>query len=83
MRETVRVSFDVPIKEHAYIKTACAKLRIALRDLMKEIFHRTYRQMRKKELHASLLRGFKEAYEGKTIPLTQEDLEKWEKMLDE
>lgn len=83
MREKVRVSFDVPIEEHTFIKTECAKSRIAFRDLMKEVFHKTYQEMQKRELHDMLLKGFEQSYEGKTIELTDEDFENWNKSLND
>ena len=41
MRETVRVSFDVPIDEHTFVKSACVEAHINFRDLMKDVFHKT------------------------------------------
>ncbi|MBA3817062.1 MAG: hypothetical protein H0X29_11205 [Parachlamydiaceae bacterium] len=34
MRETVRVSFDVFIDEHTFVKSACVEAHINFRDLM-------------------------------------------------
>ncbi len=83
MKDKVRVSFDVPVEEHTFIKSKCVKSRIAFKELMQEIFHKTYTEMKKNELHHMILKGFEDSYAGKTTRLTQEDLEKWEKMLDD
>ena len=83
MKEKVRVSFDVPIEEHTFIKTECAKSRIAFKELMRDVFHKTYEEMKKKEFQDELLRGFQDSYEGKGRVITQEELDKWDKMVDE
>lgn len=85
MRETVRVSFDVPIDEHTFIKSACVEAHINFRDLMKDVFHKTVEELKKnkkKRLHDMLTKGFREAKGGKTTPLTQKDLDNWSKMVD-
>lgn len=85
MKETVRVSFDVPIDEHTFIKSACVEAHINFRDLMKDVFHKTVEELKKKkkkELHDMLTKGFQEAKEGKTRPLTQDDLDNWSKMVE-
>ncbi len=81
MTDTVRVSFDVPVEEHTFLKSECAKNRIALRDLLKNVFHKTVEELKKKQLHEMLDQGFQNAYEGKTTRLTKEQLNKWNEML--
>lgn len=81
MTNTVRVSFDVPEEEHTLVKSDCAKNRIALRSLLKDIFHKTAEEVKKKQLHDMINRGFQDVYEGKTTRLTDEILQKWEEML--
>lgn len=82
MKKTVRVSFDVPIDEHTFIKAACVEAHINFRDLMKDVFHRKVEELKKNGLHEMLTKGFQEATEGKTTPLTQKDLDNWNKMID-
>lgn len=82
MKETVRVSFDVPIDEHTFVKAACVEAHINFRDLMKDVFHRTAQDLKKKRLHDMLEQGFQEVKEGKTKRLTQDDLDNWSKMVD-
>lgn len=83
MSETVRVSFDVPIEEHTLVKAACVEAHINFRDLMRDIFHKTAEELKKKRLHNLLQQGFQEAKEGKTTPLTQKDLDNWSKMVND
>ena len=81
MKETVRVSFDVPTEEHTLVKAACVEAHINFRDLMKDVFHKTAEELKKKRLHSMLRKGFQEVEEGKTTSLTQEDLDNWSEMV--
>lgn len=83
MKETVRVSFDVPIEEHTFLKTKCVEFRIPFRNLMRQVFHKTVEDFRKKQLHGMLNQGFQESYEGKTTRLTKAQLNKWNEMLND
>lgn len=83
MKNFVRVSFDVPIEEHTFLKSKCAKDRIVLRDLMRDLFHKTVEDYKKKELHDILLDGFHDSYEGKGRVISQEELDSWSKMVDD
>ena len=47
--ETVRLSFDVPVREHITLKTECAQARIQIKDF----------------LHESMLKGLEELKEKK------------------
>lgn len=38
-------------------------------------------ELKKKELHAMLLQGFQNSYEGKTTRLTKEKLRRWARKL--
>lgn len=81
MKEKKRLSFDVSLEDHTFLKVECAKAHIALRDLMKDVVHKTVQELKKKKLHEMLREGFQDSYEGKTSRLTQEDLDKWNEML--
>lgn len=78
-----RISFDVPAEIHTILKIRCAREDIALRDLMKEIALKTAEEYQKKELHDLLLQGFHDSYEGKGKVLSDEDLDRWEKIINE
>lgn len=81
-KETVRVSFDVPLNEHIFLKTECVKAKIALRDLLKEVFHKTVDELRKKSLRERLKKGMEEAKKGKGRIISQKELDEWEEMVD-
>lgn len=82
-KETVRVSFDVPVEEHTFLKTECTKYRIPFRNLMRKMFHETCQELRKTELHEMLSEGFKDAYEGRKMRLTDDQLKKWNEILND
>lgn len=78
-----RISFDIPEDVHTFLKVNCAKSHIALRDWMKKITLENVEELRKQELHSMLTEAFHRSYEGKGHKLTNEDLDRWEKMIDE
>lgn len=67
MKQTIRVSFDVPIDEHTFVKSACVESHINFRDLMKDVFHNTVEELKKKRLNDMLAVGVKQAKEGKVV----------------
>lgn len=83
MKETVRVSFDVPIDEHTFLKAACVEAHISFRNLMKKVFHKTVEDLKKEKLHDVLMRGIQEAKEGKGRVISQEELDSWAQMVDD
>ena len=48
---------------------------------MREVFHKTVEEFRKKQLNEMLNQGFQDSYEGKTTRLTKKQLNKWNEML--
>lgn len=83
MKDTVRVSFDVPVEEHIFLKSECVKARIPFQNLMKKVFHKTVEEFKKEQLHEVLAKGVKEVKEGKGRVISQEELDSWAKMADE
>ena len=82
MKETAQVTFDVPIDELAFVQAACVEAHISFRDFMKDVFHRTAEELKKKRLHDMLKQGFQEVKEGKTTPLTKKNLGRWNEVVD-
>lgn len=80
MKETRRISFDVPVDIHTTLKISCAKQHIALRDMMRENAIKLAEEQRKNEFHEMLLKGFQESYEGKGRVITQEELDEWDRI---
>lgn len=79
MKSTVRVSFDVPIEEHTYLKTVCVEAHIHFRDLMREHFHKMVSEIKTKELHELLTKSIKD--KRKSTPATAEFLDDLERKL--
>lgn len=82
MKETVRVSFDVPIEEHTFLKADCVNAHVSFAETMREHFHKLYEERKKQNFHNLLLQGFQNSYEGKGRVISQEELDKWDKMVD-
>jgi|GEM_PF-5528314 len=83
MKETVRVSFDVPIEEHTFLKADCVNSHVSFAEVLRKTFHKLYEERKKESLGKRLMKGFQNSYEGKASPLTDEKLDRWEKMADE
>ena len=81
-KNTVRVSFDVPVEEHIFLKTACVKDRVALSDYLREQFHKDVAARKKKEFHEMLTNSIKESYTKPGVLVTKEYLAKIEEELD-
>ncbi len=82
MKNTVRVSFDVPIDEHTFLKTICVEEHKPFRDLMKEVFHKTVEEIKKDRLQKILSKGLQEAKEGKGRIISQKELDSWIEEID-
>lgn len=47
MKDKVRVSYDVPIEEHTFLKTMCAKNRIPFSSFLRDMFHKLVNDLKK------------------------------------
>jgi len=54
-----------------------------MRGKKKKVLQKTVKELRKKSLHDMLTKGFQKTKEGKTTPLTKDDLDNWSKMVDD
>lgn len=75
MKDTVRVSFDMPMKEHIRIKTECVKSRIAMKDFLHELVLIGLEQVHKIKLKEDLQESIQQAKEGKVTTMTFDELE--------
>ncbi len=73
--QTVRVSFDVPIEEHTFVKADCVSSHISFAEFMRKVFHDLYQQKKKENLHKQLMKGFQNSYEGKGRVISQQELD--------
>jgi hypothetical protein len=77
MKDFVRLSFDVPVEEHIFIKTECAKARIPMKDFLHELVLLGLRDLREKKLMEKLKKSIQQAKEGKVRTMTLSELEKF------
>ncbi len=81
-KQTVRVSFDVPIDEHILYKTECVKSRVPIKDFMHNLVIMGMKEYRKAKLNEKLSRSVQQAKEGKVRTVSSEELDQWEKDLE-
>lgn len=81
-KATVRVSFDVPVDEHILYKTECVKSRIPIKDFMHTLVTLGMREYIKEKFHEKLSKSIQQAKEGKVRTLSLEELDQWEKDLE-
>lgn len=77
MKDTVRVSFNMPAHEHIMIKTECVKSRIAMKDFLHELVLIGLEQVHKTKLKEDLQDSIQQAKEGKITTMTFDELERF------
>lgn len=77
MKNTVRVSFDMPLQEHILIKTECVQSRIAMKDFLHELVLIGLDQLRKAKIKERLQASIQQVKEGKVTTMTLSELEKF------
>jgi hypothetical protein len=77
---TVRLSFDIPVKEHIDLKSECVKARIPIKDFLHEWMLKGLQELKKQQFHESIIESFHQAYEGKVHEL---DIERFKEFADE
>jgi len=65
MKNTVRVSFDIPEDEHVLLKTGCAQSRISIKDFLHEMMLKGLQELKEKQLQDRLRRSIQQSKEGK------------------
>ena len=83
MKSTVRLSFDVPAEEHILYKTECVKSRVPIKDFLHNLVILGMHEYEKAKFNKRMEKSIKQAKRGKTRKITSEDLDKWEKELDD
>lgn len=82
-KETVRVSFDVPVNEHILYKTECVRSRVPIKDFMHNLVMIGMKEYRKKQFKEKMKRSIQQAKKGKVRTLSSEELDQWEKDLED
>jgi hypothetical protein len=64
-QHTKRLSFDVPEEEHLILKIGCAHQRISIKDFLIEMWHKSLKELSKKQLQERLKESVKQSKDGK------------------
>jgi hypothetical protein len=81
-KETVRISFDVPVDEHILYKTECVKSRVPIKDFMHNLVVIGMKEYRKAKFNEKMSRSIQQAKEGKVRTVSSEELDQWVKDLE-
>lgn len=64
-KNTVRLSFDIPVNEHIVLKTECAQMQVAIKDFLQELVLNGIHELKEKQLQTRLKKSIKQSKEGK------------------
>jgi hypothetical protein len=82
MKNSVRVSFDLPLEEHIFIKMECARNRIAIREFLHGLVAKGVEEYKKCQLNTKLRKSLKDSKSGKGRIISEAELDDWEASLD-
>ncbi len=82
MKDTVRLSFDVPVEEHIKYKTESVKSRTPIKDFLHNLVILGMEEYKKKQFQDQLKKSLQQAKEGKVKTITAKELDQWEQELE-
>lgn len=82
-KETVRLSFDVPIEEHIKYKTESVKSRIPIKDFLHNLVMMGMKEYRKAQFNERMAKSIQQAKDGKVRTISTKELNQWEKELED
>lgn len=65
MKETVRISFDIPVQEHILLKIECANVRLTIKDFLHTMMLKGLQELKENHLRERLKKSIQQAKEGK------------------
>lgn len=77
MKDSVRLSVEVPVNEHIFIKMECAKARVSMKDFLYAVIHSGLQELKEKKLMKRLKTSIQQAKKGKLTSMTLSELEKF------
>ena len=77
MKDLIRISFEVPVEDHTFLKMECAKSRITMKDFLHELFIAEIKELKEKHLLGRLMSSIQQAKEGKVTTMSLSELEKF------
>ncbi len=81
-KEKKRISFDIPIDEHILYKTECVRSQINIKDFMHHLVQMGMKEYQKAKFKEKMSRSIQQAKEGKVRIVTSQELDQWEKDLE-
>lgn len=64
-KNTVILSFDIPVNEHIVLKTECAQMQVAIKDFLQALVLNEIHELKEKQLRARLNKSIRQSKEGK------------------
>ena len=64
-KNTVRLSFDIPVNEHILLKTECAQMQVAIKDFLQELVLNGIHNLKEKQLQERLKISIQQSKDGK------------------
>lgn len=83
MKDIVRLSFDVPAEEHIMYKTESVKSRMPIKDFLHTLVILGMQEYKKRQFQERMEKSIQQAKEGKVRTVTSQELDRWEKELDD
>lgn len=81
-KDTVRISFDVSVKEHILYKTECVQSRIPIKDFIHNLVVMGMKEYKKAKFNEKMSKSIQQAKEGKVRTVSSKELDQWEKDLE-
>ncbi len=78
--ETVRLSFDVPVKEHILLKSECAQARISIKEFLHQWMLKGLQELKERKFKEELQESIQQSKKGKA---RQIDVSRFAKFADE
>lgn len=82
MKNTVRISFDVPVDEHILYKTECVRTRIPVKDFVHNLVKLGMQEYQKEQFDIKMKKSLLQAKKGKVRTVSLEELDRWETELE-
>lgn len=74
-RNTVRLSFDIPVDEHIMLKTTCAQSRLAIKDFVHAMILKGIGEFKKEKFKKRLKESIRQSKEGKGRVINSAELD--------
>ncbi len=83
MKNTVRLSFDVPVEEHIMYKTECVKSRVPIKDFLHNLVMLGMKEYERAKFNKKMGKSIQQAKKGKVRTVSPNELDRWESELED